>query len=806
MSWKLPQLVMVLGALVVSATGPEGAQISQRPGLAAARVLWGQSFGNMATANSTQEPADVVLTSQATAVCTAEQVTRWDSARTQSLGVIGQDPVGSRIGPSPAIKGGPIGPFAGQNWYPLDGYKHTLCGRLDRFKIYDGDWYEEAAEMDWNNFIVPSDAYGYILEDARAIADPGELQDCPKDSNNRNCLEAEITPDEHLYHNVFFDRRNPPPNTYLDWVTYSPLTGTDLCTYGPWIREEVHGDRPEIHPSELFWWRQPGIQGEESFFLMLLQDDSNRFDRNDNFTVNANPPAWWHPWSQVPRAAEFFVAFDATTSTRLSTNANTFEPQRFDIWDLYQRNVVTERFPEHYADADDGTEHAIQFDGTTLLRVFEHQPDDAVGVQFVDLCRLEGISRSGLIGFIRLRGVVGETDRGGEGYLVLQMDRRVEPSANIATTPVAVSVARPVIPGSPPNWRASFVNGSLRRAATAAGSTLVADISVSTDGPQAPAGTLVRAEGLIRGSRIPLSVRRDSSTVLAVPVGGQRALAVELSGGNTVQLPLSSVGLSAAAKSSAPQGPQAPSSELPAFLNASGIRDGVTAGRPRLVRYPKWELTLGPFYSGMRDGAVALEEQTPASAQLNAAIAGDADRRRSLFGPSSTFRIAWTVSALRADEGRPLQVENGSGPHATAVRIDTTRDRDSNSTLQVWFPTGPGIVKVVAIAKIQDTNGLEGETRFVLWSHALSAASADALLDEMRDVVAALAGVPSQVLRSAHQSMYGAARSSDTEEKDAVSRLVRMVVLLNAQLVLDGRIVPDELAKLARLAARLKSH
>ena len=68
-----------------------------------------------------------ILTTATCPICTEQQISEWQFIWTKSLGVDGRDPVGHKIGPNPAYR------FAvGQNWYPIDVYKQTLCGQLVR--------------------------------------------------------------------------------------------------------------------------------------------------------------------------------------------------------------------------------------------------------------------------------------------------------------------------------------------------------------------------------------------------------------------------------------------------------------------------------------------------------------------------------------------------------------------------------------------------------------------------------------------------------------------------------------------------
>ena len=360
----------------------------------------------------------LVVSSQSTAVCTDSQLKEWQHVRDFSQGVAGRDPVGERIGPSPAYRR-----LVGRNWYPLDIYKKTLCGVLHHFSFYN-PW-SSGDEADWNNFFIPAAPYAYLIEDVRPLMEVVFLNnqfldvwhDCAVQNgpSQNNCLEAELTPDEHFYESPWFNAR----------TEVSPLEGRGVCTYGPWVFEEAHGNRPEIHPSELYWWRERVDLGP--FFLMVLQDDSNRFDNKEHFAVTSDPPDWWRPWAAVPRSAEFKIAFEVNLASDVLYT--------YELRNLASRNVVTWNDPVVAQDADDGKEHAIEYDGKVVLNANELQTtDDDVGVQFTDLCRDAANTR--LQGYLRVMTKVGRGSQGDEGYQVLRVDRHGSDSVvrNVAIT------------------------------------------------------------------------------------------------------------------------------------------------------------------------------------------------------------------------------------------------------------------------------------------------------------------------------------------------------------------------------------
>lgn len=198
--------------------------------------------------------ADLNLGSDDLPVCKDYQVDSWHRIVTDSLGVAGRDVAGVYIRGFPVEKNWLLHPYY-NNWYPNDVYKQTLCGKLHRFGVYDGGW-PEADEMDWNNFIIPNLPYRFIWSDTLIYADSLDPLFWKKCGNTRECVEAELTPDQRFYENPWF-----PKTDEISPLENENARGPTVCTYGPWIRERIHHGRPEIHPSELIWWKDHFADG-----------------------------------------------------------------------------------------------------------------------------------------------------------------------------------------------------------------------------------------------------------------------------------------------------------------------------------------------------------------------------------------------------------------------------------------------------------------------------------------------------------------------------------------------------------------
>ncbi len=330
----------------------------------------------------------------------------WHDLTLNSLGVAGEDPFGNRIY-NYAAKNPQLFQGAPLTFFPVSGDKRTLCGTLSSFGFHDG--WDSKDEADWNLNIIPFfPRYTDILEGAKGQSgmDLDDWHRCGG-SNVPNCVEAEITPDESLYSFNWFNAN----------TQQSPLVDKCLCVYGPWIVDKGHGARPEIHTSELLWWKDPAkfSCGSPSFtmdgtFLLLMQDDSNRFDRVDNYATGAASNFCWRPWSAYARTGKFKLAFRVNT---LAAN-----PQNISLSIDKNRNVNA-----NYHDATDGGEHTLVYNGRPLLTVRETGDDGHVQVGFEKFFRRTEDGSEVLYGFVTLTSSVGINDRGGEGYILLSLSQ-----------------------------------------------------------------------------------------------------------------------------------------------------------------------------------------------------------------------------------------------------------------------------------------------------------------------------------------------------------------------------------------------
>ena len=790
-------------------------------------------------------------------ICDLDQISSWERTRDSALGVAGRDPIARRgnirdyLDYYAAIKDAPFD-FFGKNWYPVDGLKHTLCGKLHKYNFYDGS----GAEADWNNYIIPGPGFDYLMDEVRPLMSIALIRNpltgqlitadswhdccpardasgmCPPDKRN-NCLEAEITPDENFYGNRWFPKpvlkvsieggRLVVTNLVKD---ESPLEGQTLCAYGPWIYEEVHGNRPEIHPSELLWWREAradGGAGPKDWLLMLVQDDSNRFDRAGDFSGSNRPPEW-RPWSQFPRTGEFKIGFEVNLSE---------PPATYTILELEKRHVVTGTLNtpaarEARRDGDDGKQHALEYQGRIVLKVNELQADgDNLGVRFEGICRDDANSR--LHGYITITSMVGSGDGrsdlrpnpGGaplltntqpakEGYHVLRVIKdfnfpSIEPAAPSAT-PRVVTFAP--------------LRLSLRKANVDGRSQLVSDLEVhmvAGQGESAADITIAKTEFVIGDRRLNLAFDprfRDArpgesiGLIKGVPVFAAGALDITTRSDTRRYTPAATALAPMIAKETplSTAADQAASGALMKAVKASPPPGSPTA---RLLKAQQWQISVAPFYSGVRADSVAPAEESLFSEDLNEIVrTSDPASLRRVFESDRPFKVQWEFKAIDLSTGAevPVKVVRASSPAGVGeVHVDfppgTILDK---RIIHVTFPNKPTqtIYELTATATMSDSNGATGNVQHRVWSHFLPATppvTPGALRLEESTLLAfgILAGIQVGNLQTALRLDDA---PSEHARQDVRTRRARMLRVLLRHSSEDGRISVEELSRLISMA------
>jgi hypothetical protein len=731
-------------------------------------------------------------------VCSAHQSENWQLIRDRSLGVDGRDPRGHKIGPSVAYRRFPP---LGMNWYPIDIYKQTLCGQLHHFKFYD-----KFGEADWNNYIMPSDPYKFIIDDV-SVAKPDEIPNC---LGNHDCLEVEVNPSKLFRDNQWF----------MASTDQTTLSGKTVCTYGPWIYEEAHGNHPEIHPAELYWWTsstQSGAADPSEWFLMQVQDNSDRFNQSKNFTGPEPRPVWWHPWAESPRTGEFKIGFEVSL---------TGAPQSYSISEVAASGVVTGQDALAKQDSDDGKDHAIVYDGRTVLRVVETQSDgDDLGVRFVDLCRDDTNKR--LSGYIAITSKIAKDSQGNAGYLVLKV--RKEPIAEltpgpavaVAATNQAAATGAPATAG-PTLTRLEAIRPSLRRVIIAGKPQLVGDFlieSVTVKGQPLSDVSFSKAE-MISGNKHqkmsleealgtpdaelaakagPSQTGRSFKKLEAVPLFADASLLLSSSFG-VENLAVPNLGL---APDFFVQTVSAPTESATAWKDlvraAGGSADGM-APPIKVVKVSEWKLESMPSYAPRRGGKLQREDDSVFSEEINGVLSKRDDKRlKQLFGSNRPFQVEWSFKATNLITGADVPVRVGKGA-TNEVVVEKVPNSLGVTDIKITFPAqdSHAVYEVVATANMTDSYGSKGTVHQRFWSHFLKLTPGTASEETIISSIAYLAGVPADQLSKA--SKIDDVGEDETSMRKVSSRRGRMLRLLVMRAIADNVITLDELRDLIKTA------
>ena len=227
--------------------------------------------------------------------------------------------------------------FWGENWYPIRTEKQILTGTFHDFGVANyGD------ESDWNIHILPDPGFEDFIADAIPYQRDNWYAsgDWATTTDGKFLIEAEITPDERRYGNPWFSNRDEK----------SPLIGKKLSAYGPFVREEAHGNHPEIHPCEQLWWKE----NDNVHMVLLLVDDSNRFKRRADtiLIVNGQPTVRsgdytarrvttfaYQPWAlETRQEAELSIPFEIDpTKAGLKIEIQALDRPEFLFWCLISR-------------------------------------------------------------------------------------------------------------------------------------------------------------------------------------------------------------------------------------------------------------------------------------------------------------------------------------------------------------------------------------------------------------------------------------------------------------------------------------
>jgi hypothetical protein len=305
----------------------------------------------------------------------------WVGLRRDQLGMTIYDADGHHIGTASARSGQ-------STWIPVGTDKRVLVGELDYFYAYRGP----GDEVDWNIRITPDRAFRNILTDVVEMMSREEQEELVERKQGSGfCVECEITPDEDLYW------YNPIYSDLLHHSWYGQL----LAVYGPWVRDMYHGGRPEIHPCEAIWWSREAIFHGVSLsrFMLVVQDDSERFGRASDYTGPVP-----RPWSDFPRRANIIAALRPQIGMHLN----------FDLHVLHSREMagMTDAGP---------VSMTRNFNGRPVITVTKRTTrPETIRMRLSEVAR--DPDGKHLRCFLNLAISVGHDDNGREGHALMRLD------------------------------------------------------------------------------------------------------------------------------------------------------------------------------------------------------------------------------------------------------------------------------------------------------------------------------------------------------------------------------------------------
>ncbi len=351
--------------------------------------------------------------------CSSTDIAEFTEINTKYLGVKGYNPsrpstynlIGANKSAGKSIDEGLldfgfniISPLWGKNWYPIRTQKQILVGKVSSFGIHpSGD------ENDWNINILPNSGFENFIAEALEFKMNNWYTLLPLFSEQDNwgtttdgkfTIEAEITPRKNEFNNHWFN--NVQKKTYL----LNKIIGL----YGPFVSEEAHGRRPEIHPSEQIWWKED----DNKTMILLVADASNRFDNNSDFD-DSYAENNWHPWTQDKgQEAELSIPFEI----EIGKGTIYYSLQALETPNFYEG--------ANYADASAAsaaTKHTITYKGQPVLTIEESLNfDKYIGITFKDVCFNNQTQK--LHGLIVIKTAIGNGGGGKEGFVALQIEKQ----------------------------------------------------------------------------------------------------------------------------------------------------------------------------------------------------------------------------------------------------------------------------------------------------------------------------------------------------------------------------------------------
>lgn len=706
------------------------------------------------------DPVDLRITNIADA--TAADLAEWNKVVNKMQGVKGVDPVGAYISGMPGERQGNI-----NNWYPLSYEKQTLCGVLDHFNIFDGS----GDEMDWNNFVLPNDEFSFLIEDALPYKGSDGIwghiggwiggSDWHKDRAGNYLIEAEITPDQGLYQNFWFPKVDNPS---------SVLEGREVCFYGPWVREKVHGNRPEIHPSELIWWKEGN-----GYWMMAIQDDSNRFDERSDFDLDGFlVPSSWRPWAAPPLTYQFKIAFEVNP-------AAAGLPLKTYTREVYNRFVVTKDDTHASSDADDGTSHALVYNNQALLVVEEQQEnDDDLGVRFVDLRKR---SDGTIQGYIQITTKIGGKNiRGDEGFHVLHVPS-LRPSSNTTIAPDLPTFTGFNKPEVEQEWDVKSIHPTIVNGTKVLVGNLnlknVDEVNLSTTQRSSRTTVVKKGRRTIQVNDLPVL----AATSIDVMDRSRTKRTLKKDGFALMSF------LTAENYSSDFRTDERAWDKMTATFARGNIESPIDFGQSKTSSF-----TFTPTYSAMRDGKPSPEEGSPVTTYLNNTISqAKGAAIKNLYKENAPFKFSWKFKATNFTSKEAVKVNTiTSGRQTKGLNIRFSNNSFQNDGIVISYPDD-AIYEVEIELIVSDIFGNKSTNKYVVWSHYLSVKNSPKTIKKLLELASNINGVLNQ------KTLEGSKKRSPANKRSIEGLESFFVPAMN-----DGRITIKELQTIIAVCKNLE--
>lgn len=274
--------------------------------------------------------------------------------------------------------------FLGKKWFLWSNKPETFCGQMETFGSRREKLFallERGQEMDWVLRMKPGIGFEHLIAH----------------TYYKNLLSAEVTPPKSLLENPWFE---------FD-AKKSSLLNSNVCACGVYARDKEHdkyGPKMEIHPTHMIWWKDSSKINTDTYQMIAIQDNSNRFNRGYfRPGMGKNLKSKVKSWVESPLMANFKIAF-LIPATSLST-----ADIQVRLNSQYQQGIV----PLKNSPGNIGSSE-LHYSGKRILKVLNNESSKQLAVQFTDvLLREDGT----LQGFIELITSIGESGQYGNYHI-----------------------------------------------------------------------------------------------------------------------------------------------------------------------------------------------------------------------------------------------------------------------------------------------------------------------------------------------------------------------------------------------------